>query len=119
MNAISPSNTAVVYEVELATTQRGDADLPEASSPSGHCRVLRDLSLLCSPHRCHGDPRAEAEVSFVHLPTVIPRRRRPRAGTCSEGSTFDNFALIPHGHFTLQNFMSAGNRSTSLSAQTN
>lgn len=73
MNAISPSNTAMVYEVELATTQReGDADFPEASSPSGHCRVLRDLSLLCSPHRCHGDPRAEAELSFVHLPTVIP-----------------------------------------------
>lgn len=72
MNAISPSNTAVVYEVELATTQRGDADLPEASSPSGHCRVLRDLSLLCSPHRCHGDPRAEAELLFVHLPTAIP-----------------------------------------------
>lgn len=48
-----------------------------------------------------------------------PRKRRPHAGTCSEGSTFDDFALIPHGHFTLQSFMSAGNRSTSSSAQTN
>lgn len=63
----------MVYEVELATMQRkGDADFPEASSPRGHCRVLRDLSPLCSPHRRRGDPRAEAELSFVHLPTIIP-----------------------------------------------